>query len=176
MTTAIVLAALAAPAPALAQAQNAGASALQAPIDRKGFVIGFSVGGGSASCATCETKGAAALSFHLGGMLTPRVALLYDTAAVNFTDHGYAYQPTVSTVALQYFTSDRVWVKGGVGLGSLWVDNHSGSSHLGLLAAAGVELAQKRRFAMDLSGRFTVIHTSGSDVRSVSAQLGFNWY
>src|SRR5436190_7129834 len=50
-------------------------------IQRRGFVIGFSLGGGTMNCGDCPDDSAlsgVALDLHLGGMLTPQLALMFD--------------------------------------------------------------------------------------------------
>jgi hypothetical protein len=159
--------------PVLVHAQ----SAVPAPAPaRKGFVIGFSLGAGSASCGSCETKTGGAGTVHIGGMLTPRLALLYDVGVVTFTHNRVDYAHVVGGATLQYFVRDRVWVKGGIGVAELVVADTEGKTRLGLLAAVGADIHRRNRFAVDLSARVAVGRHPGNNIRNLSAQLGVTWY
>src|SRR5262245_43378362 len=56
-------------------------------VNRDGFIFGFSIGGGAIlpDCENCEGLGGGAISFHFGGMLSPRFALLGDASGVAHT-------------------------------------------------------------------------------------------
>src|SRR5262245_43395047 len=56
---------------------NAGAE--EERPTRRGFVIGGALGGGViwAGCENCDVRASIGLDFHLGGMLSPRLALLF---------------------------------------------------------------------------------------------------
>lgn len=160
-------------AAATAQAQTAA----QPPsTERKGFLIGFSMGAGTAACESCDTKQGVAIGFHIGGLLTERVALLFDFGAVAFEDRGHSYQHGVGGLAAQYFVNRRVWLKGGVGLAQFSIDDSLGPRRLGGFVGAGVDLVQRGRFALDVNGRLAVGRHPGGIVRNTSAQIGFTWY
>lgn len=144
--------------------------------ERSGFVIGFSLGGGAASCGSCDTRAAGAVGLHVGGMLTRRLALLFDSGLVAFTDGPHEYQHTVGGLAAQYFLGRRYWLKGGVGVAQFSVNNYLGPRRLGAFVGAGAELVQRGRFALDVSGRLAVGRHPGGAIRNTTVQLGFTWY
>lgn len=146
------------------------------PPSRHGFVIGFSLGGGTVACGQCDTKSVPAASLHIGGMLTERLALLFDSGLAVFTDGPHEYVHAVGGLAAQYFLGRRYWLKGGAGLAQFTVNNARGPHRLGGFVGAGVELVQRGRFALDLSGRFALGRHPGSTVRNTTVQLGFTWY
>lgn len=90
-------------------------------VRREGFLIGFSLGGGAfslADCDDCESMDGVALDLHLGGMLTPRLALMFDGSGVAHSlEGGGSLVHVIDTVAAQYWVHPRVWLKGGLGFG-----------------------------------------------------------
>jgi hypothetical protein len=178
----------------LGLAGNAHA-APQEGVEREGFIIGLSVGvgalhypsGGSfictytyydANCTQTDTEYSTKIGigggFHLGAMISKRVALIFDGTAVSTSSDG-ALVSAVDTAALQYWMNDKTWVKGGVGIG-LVADEGASESGFGMMAAVGTELKQKGRYAMDLSARFATVGLESGRVTQLSVQLGFNWY
>jgi hypothetical protein len=153
-------------------AQDARAS------DRKGFVFGVAVGGGGISCDDCDSLHGPASSLYAGGMLTDKLALVADSSVVVKTEDGNRLTSGVFGVAAQYWVAPRVWVKGGVGGGQLFFssDQESESSDLGLgfLGGAGVEIVQKKKFALDLQARFTTASIEDLRFNTWSVLFGFN--
>ena len=149
-------------------------------IERKGFIFGLGVGGGKITCEDCESMSGPAVEIHLGGMLTDKMALVWDSSGVVREENGVTVSSAVAAPAVQYWVSPRVWVKGGVGAGRLVasVNNVTSSSEwgLGFLGGLGVELVQKKRFAIDLQARFTTAKIEGERINNVFALVGFNFY
>lgn len=156
-------------------------------VDRRGFIIGFSLGAGSftlADCSSCEALNGVGFDLHLGGMLTPRLALMWDgSGVVHPMDGGGSVTHALSAVALQYWVTPRVWIKGGLGAGQLSVADDEGDTIAesetggGVLLAGGVEIAQTRSFALDLQLRASAVTYSDADtIAMASVGLGFNWY
>lgn len=169
---------------AWAQPQPSGAAPTSTPdIQRSGFIIGFSLGGGSMvpDCDGCESLSGLALDFHLGGMLKPDLALMFDAYGVVHSEEGVSLINSVDTVALQYWVAPQVWIKGGLGLGRLSVSedgNTIGESDSGLavLLAGGVEVLQTQSFALDAQLRIGNVSYDGLGLTNASLNLGFNWY
>jgi hypothetical protein len=159
---------------------------------------GFSVGlggmhdsGGLTTCDNCDYNPIAfEVDAHLGGFITPRLALLFE-AQVNGTtvsqDTGNGNGDTVLTQtalmgALQFWLTPQLWIKGGIGYTDLQAnDNYSGGTYgsgVAFLGAVGFELLSTRRFALDLQGRIIEGSYSsfGDNVQSATVGLGFNWY
>jgi hypothetical protein len=166
-------------------------------FSRSGFVIGFALGGGAMSaedCPDCEDLNGGAGEIHLGGMLSPSAALLYDGSMVSYEPEGGSLVLVhgIHTIAAQWFF-DRVWVKAGLGFGKLTLQekNNSGStplaeseSGLAFLFAGGVELYQGETFALDLQVRVATVGYDAKNtddkaterITNTSFLLGFNWY
>jgi hypothetical protein len=147
-------------------------------VERKGFLIGFSLGGGAYSCEDCsDTLSGPGSEIHLGGMLSPKVALMFDGGGIAGDDGGDSIYFTTSTAAAQFFVSDRVWLKGGLGLAQLSCDGCGDSeTGVGVLLAAGLELVQKKKFVLDLQARATGGSFDGGNISGFAFHLGFNWY
>ena len=156
-----------------------------APAVRRGFLIGFSLGGGSITCDECtDSLDGLALDIHLGGMITPQLALMFDGMGVahSFDEGGGTLVHVVDTFAAQYWVTPQFWIKGGVGIGRLSVSDADGeqvaASETGSAAMFGIgyELVSSRTFALDLQLRGAVAHYDGGDIQMGSLNLGLNWY
>jgi hypothetical protein len=155
-------------------------------IHRRGFIFGFSLGAGTMGCSDCggsDTLGGLSLELHLGGMLTPRVALMFDGSGVVHTfEGGGSLTHVVDTVALQVWAADRLWLKGGLGIGQLTASESESSSTLrsetraAAMLAIGVELFQGRSSALDLQLRGAATSFSDATVTNGSLLIGYSWY
>jgi len=170
-------------------------------VFRAGIVFGFAAGLGdlnSSSCPQSACGGAFALEGHLGGMISPRAALMFETWG---TDHPYSLNgndhETINwfwTGAAQFWLNDIFWIKGGAGLALLRETEDTGvidyngyavvaaTDHTGfaLFGAAGVEVLQSYNFALDIQGRIGSGFYSDSggsfSVQNYAILVGFNWY
>lgn len=149
-------------------------------IERKGFIFGIGAGGGSMGCDGCESTSGLAVELHVGGMLTEKVALVLDSSGVSRSEDGGTLSSVVAGPAVQFWASPRVWVKGGVGGGFLQAsyDNVTVTSDagLGFMGGVGVEVLQKKKFAIDLQVRFTTAKIEGDRYNNVFGLVGFNFY
>jgi hypothetical protein len=149
-------------------------------IERKGFIGGIAIGGGKITCSDCDSLNGPAIALHLGGMLTEKVALVFDGSGVGKDENSTQITSVLASAALQYWVSPKVWVKGGIGSGQLGVSgnglNETSDGGLGFLGAIGVEVVQKQRFAIDLQARFTTAKIEGDRTNNLSALVGFNFY
>ncbi len=174
-------------------------------VYRAGIVFGFSGGVGAigatnyagASCGdACGVAGL--LEGHLGGMISPRAALLFEMWGADhpWTDGAGNSHETFNTFvtgAAQYWLTDIFWIKGGVGLAyyhdtinnSYYYSGGYGAvvasdSGFGLFGAAGVEVMQSYNFALDIQGRigngFYSQGGNGFSVQNYALMVGFNWY
>ncbi len=170
--------------------------------DRMGrLALGFSLGlGGMSSntygdigCATCDYNPIAGeADLHIGGMLTPRFALLFEVQGNLQTvdDNNQGGTVTLSQgaamIAGQFWVTPRLWVKGGIGAAHLSYDyNDPGQTQsqpiangAAFMGALGYELFSTREFALDLQGRIIEGSYKGIDdqITSGTVGLGFNWY
>jgi hypothetical protein len=158
-------------------------------VYRSGLTFGGSLGVGSMVSDGCGPYcgGSGMIEGHIGGMLNPRLALMGDFfAAVHSWDDGYYTGQTyngIYTIAAQYWATDIIWLKGGVGFAHLQfgydgaalpISDESGPA---FLVAGGVEVVQSFNFALDL--QFRVGHGSysnGPDVTNYAFMVGVNWY
>jgi hypothetical protein len=169
-------------------------------VFRAGLVWGFALGLGAVDSANCPPNGcggAFAVEGHLGGMISPRAAIMFEAWGA---DHPYSLagndHETINsfwTGAAQFWLNEIFWVKGGVGVAVLretsdcgydyygniavCADEHTG---FGIFGAAGVELLQSYNFALDLQGRiangFYSDNLGSFSVQSYAIMVGFNWY
>jgi len=153
---------------------------------------GMQVGDNDVSCASCDYDPIAGeFDFHIGGMLSPRFALLFEVQANSQTveDNGYGATSLVQATAMvagQYWLSPQLWLKGGVGAASLSYSYDNGydsqseniDEGMALMGGVGYELLSAPNFSIDLQGRLI----SGSyesfdqNVTSGTVGVGFNWY
>ena len=151
-----------------------------AAIERKGFIIGFGVGGGQMTCDGCNSTSGLASQFHIGGMLTEKVALVADSSLVSRDEEGATLYSVVAGPAIQYWVSPRVWIKGGVGAGFLQATaenvTYTSDAGLGFLGGIGVEALQKKKFTIDLQFRFTTAKIEGERTNNFFGLVGFNFY
>ncbi len=169
-------------------------------VYRSGLVYGFSLGIGTFSFANCgDICGAAGMGeFHLGGMIGPRLALEGDFwgGVHAFSDQYFGDGTTfngIYTLALQYWLTDIIWVKGGLGGGHIQIsascdiaadcvfDDETGFA---FMLAAGIEVVQTYNFALDLQLRYgNVLYSPADnggagdgDTNMFALMVGFNWY
>lgn len=158
-------------------------------VYRSGLVFGGSIGIGGISADACGVYcgGAGMIEGHIGGMLNPRLALMGDLwGSVHPWDDGISTGTTyhgIYTLALQYWATDIVWIKGGLGFGHMQLQaddelNAFGDeSGLGAMAAVGVELMQSYNFALDIHLRLGHgFYSQGGDVNTAGLMVGVNWY
>jgi hypothetical protein len=166
-------------------------------VYRSGLVFGFSGGVGAIHGDNCgDACGVAGLvEGHLGGMISPRAALLFEIWVADhpWSSGGSSFETfnTFFTGAAQYWVNDIVWIKGGLGVAELREDfdipyasyyrsTTSDITGFALFGAAGVEVLQSYNFALDIQFRVGNGFYS-QDGGSLSAQnygllVGFNWY
>ena len=101
-----------------------------------------------------------ALEGHIGGMINPRAALMFDAWTVihSIPNTDGETTNTIYAGAAQFWLSPIVWLKGGIGLGNTRISSNSvgtitDATALALMGAAGVEIVHSGPFALDLQGR-----------------------
>jgi hypothetical protein len=189
-------------APALASAQNYyGRGRPPAPggfHNRTGLLtwgLGLGLGGmhdgGSAitTCVNCDVRPLAGeLDGHIGGMLSPRFGLMFEVQVNGQTIHSDLRNgDTVLTqgaamIAAQYWLLPQLWIKGGLGIANLQVDDAFVTEDFGnggaLMGAIGVELFSAHNFAFELQGRIIEgsYNSLDDNVTSGTIGIGINWY
>ncbi len=165
-------------------------------IERKGFVIGFGIGGGVISISDSDQEvpfdeaqgGGSFPNLKLGWMVNDRLAILgiYSGMSYDYQDKDRSFDAFMPSV--QYWLKDRWWVNAGVGLAmdfpAIYEDNIKDENwNFGKAVAfsTGYELVQKKKFALDLQtqllmGTSYVGKNKHRDAVVFSVGLGFNWY
>lgn len=158
-------------------------------VYRHGFLIGFSLGAGALEPDGCDDCGVAAGGeLHLGAMASRSVAVVFEGAVVGRGDvaHGMA------GVGAQWWPdpSGRFWLKAGLGVGALDntgncafgcldefdIDDDNGYLFPTAFGAAGFEVVRSGNFTMDVLVRGMVTDERHRTARSMSINVGFNWY
>jgi hypothetical protein len=161
------------------------------------LTVGFGIGlggmgdNGSAitNCDNCDFNPAAfEVDAHIGGVLSPRFALMLELQANGQVIHSDAFNNDTTLtqgaamVAGQVWLLPVLWLKGGLGFSNLQIDDGVFRSDLGngiaVMAGIGVELLSARRFALELQGRIIEGTYNGGDDHVTSGTVGFgiNWY
>jgi hypothetical protein len=170
---------------------------VEPPPGRYGLTLGVGLGIGGmdsdsnlAQCFDCDYEpGAVGFDFHIGGMINPHMAALFELWA-----HGQAIDSSGANVltqtmmmgAIQYWLSPQFWLKGGLGISWLdvqyddgyYVEEDSIDQGLAIMGAAGFEVFHSPMFAVDLqlrlgSGSYDGI---GEQVNVGMLGIGLNWY
>jgi hypothetical protein len=150
------------------------------------------VGDDDVSCPSCDYEPIGVeVDFHIGGMLSPRFALLFEVQGNGKTidDNGYGATSLVQATAMiagQYWLTPQLWIKGGLGGASLsysYDDGYDSVSDeidqgMALMGGAGYEILSARTFSIDLQARLIAGSYDGIDqqVTSGSIGVGFNWF
>jgi len=170
-------------------------SARRNPLDdHTGFTFGASIGGGTASiegCGSCKLEPGIAVDASVGWFVHRRVAVMADSTAIvalfslssGFGSFGFG----LTSLAVQYWPHEQVWLKAGVGVAQLSSLSLGGSGSGfqqggGGTLAVGYEVHHERGFSMDVQLRAT--HGSFDSnalgqvtgVDSFVGLLGFRWY
>ena len=154
-------------------------------VERIGLTIGIGFGGGWIwpSNSLADDFGGFATEFHIGGMINPKLAVLFNTQSIY---RWVGYDTTVwlgsEIFALQYWVHDRVYIRAGGGFAFLTAaDNWNGfviDAGLGgsVGAGIGVELVQQRFMTVDFQVRYTGNFFEDINTQGVLMYVGVNWY
>jgi hypothetical protein len=166
-----------------------------------GLVWGVSLGVGGMSsedgpieCPSCTYSPLAwSVELHLGGMLSPQLALLGEfqgnvqtVEEVGGGEGTKSLAQVAAMVAAQYWITPQLWVKGGLGVSHLEFNYDDYYQTIEepiddggvVLLGIGYEILSGRDFAVDLQGRYIVGSYDGIDdkISSGTVGLGVNWY
>jgi hypothetical protein len=150
---------------------------------RQGLIVGFALGGGGieGNCGIGFCGGAVSGEFHIGGMLNPRLAMMFDLwgNARNIDGTTDTFSQTFWTVAGQYWIADIVWLKGGLGISHVQVSDVYGAyqddTALGVMLGGGVEVLQVGNMALDLQFRAGFGFYNPS-LDNYAFLVGLSWY
>jgi hypothetical protein len=158
-----------------------------------GFSLGLGgmhdAGSNVTSCNNCNYNPLAVeFDGHIGGMLSPRFALLGEFQVNAQTVHSDAYDgdtilsQNVLMIAGQYWLTPQLWIKGGIGFAHLQADDSYFQYELAdggaLMGGIGFELMSARNFSVDLQGRLIqgTYDSFNDSVTSGTVGVGINWY
>ena len=157
----------------------------QRGLYRSGLVFGFGVGAGAITASDCSNcgGGAGGLEIHLGGMVTPRLAVMAELwSLLRPLGGGVTLSNTIFSGALQYWATDQFWLKGGLGSGTVDLsDDYSGATFdsetaFAMSGALGFEVLQMYNFALDLQLRLAHVFYASGGANNIAFMVGFNWY
>jgi hypothetical protein len=155
---------------------------------RNGLVAGLAIGFGALDASGCDSTCGAGLSLegNIGGMINPRMAVLFDawTTIHPIPNTDGDTTNSIFAGALKYWATPIFWLEGGAGLGHTTVSSASAgtlgdSTAFALMGALGIELVQSGPFALDLQGRIARTFHSDADggaINNFAFLVGFNWY
>jgi hypothetical protein len=152
---------------------------------RHGLLLGFGIGGGAITANDCTNcgGGAGGLEFHIGGMINPQLAIMFEIwGLARPLGDGFSLTQSIYTGSLQFWATPQFWLKGGLGGGTIDIsDNYSGASFdaqsaFAVSGALGYEVLQFANFALDLQFRLAHAAYDGGGANNVAVMIGFNWY
>ena len=152
---------------------------------RSTLVVGVSVGVGALTADSCDDLCGRGLSLegHIGGMIAPRTALLFDAWTVihPIPNSDGDTTSTIYAGALQYWLAPIVWLKGGIGIGNTQISSNSvgtitDATQLALMGGVGVEVVQIALDLQGLIGHTFFSQSDGGPITNYAFMVGFNWY
>jgi hypothetical protein len=145
-----------------------------------------------------------ALNMYIGGRMRRDLSLVLEIAFASagtpstsgevrlganratFTASAASQTSNVFAGGLQYWVAERVWLRGGIGIGSMdttlllddagltiTLDRGTGAA---VLAAAGVDVWRRGNFAVDVQVHLTSLSLANVWITSPSAHVGFTWH
>lgn len=166
-------------------------------INRKGFMVGFSTGIANSNLnfpTKDQNNTNLAINWKVGYMLNPKLAVLINGAAsvyeYDISDRKRLRDFGGVFASAQYFTTNRFWVLGGIGIGTdapvfydLKPENTIETKYysgFGVVSSVGYEMYRKKNFALDLQGRVNYSNVNlpiGKTIGFTTALLiGINFY
>jgi hypothetical protein len=159
--------------------------------------VGLGIGGmdsdtGAIDCYNCTySPVAGAGDFHIGGMISPRLALLFELwiTAKPLDEYGAdTLSQTMAMVGVQYWLSPQLWIKGGLGFSYLSLSYDDGyyivdeavAEGGAIMGAVGYEVLSAPRFAIDIQLRLGAGTYQGlgfgDQIQALTVGGGINWY
>lgn len=168
-------------------------------FQRKGFIIGVSLGSSVVNLSTTnqsnQTDFGLSINWKIGAMISTRMSVILLGGASSIYDYngiGRARKRGFEGLflATQYWTSDRLWIMGGIGATTdapvfydLEVDNEDEQNYYwgpGLIIGTGYEFWRKKKFALDIQSKLHYGYANVPEGRKTglafNVGIGFNWY
>jgi hypothetical protein len=153
---------------------------------------GMKIGDADVNCSGCDYE-PIAIEFdaHIGGMLNPRLAIMFEAQANAQTveENQFSAKSLVqgtAMVAVQYWVTPQLWIKGGIGGAQLGYSYDDGGQTTqseslakggAVMGAVGYEILSARTFSIDAQARMIQgSYEEGQDLTSGSIGVGFNWF
>jgi hypothetical protein len=155
-------------------------AAAQSSPDKSGFTFLVNLGVGiQKDTALDETgKGLAGLNAGVGGFLKPNLAVLGRFSGTNVSyETPFGDVSQISGVfggSLQYWTSDKVYVEGGVGVG-LWSVEDESERGLGLILGAGYTIWNRGRHNLQVGVEYAPVFTD-SKIHNFGFTVGYQMF
>lgn len=153
---------------------------------RSGLTFGGGIGFGITSADNCgnECGGGFAFELHIGAMLNPQLAVMFDVSSVEHSIPNTDIDTwnTNYLAAVQFFPTNILWLKGGVGLAhytetDIFTGAQGDDTGKAIMLAGGVEVYQGGPFAIDLQLRLSEsFYSLAKDHGQIAFLVGFNWY
>ena len=154
---------------------------------RRGWNVGFGLGGGEISCGGPGCDGvteAGSLDLQLGHMIRPRLRAVFDVWGMAHREEDIDVSQTIATAGLQVWILNRLWLRGGIGLarasfdydGTLDGEEDDSQTVLGLGGGIGFEILSRRTFALDLELRGGTGFYEDKRAHNGAIRLGLTWY
>ena len=155
-------------------------AAAQSSSDKSGFTFLVNLGAGiQKDTALDETgKGLSGLNAGVGGFLKPNLAVLG-----RFTGTNASYDTPVGDVSqvsgvfggsLQYWTSDKMYVEGGVGVG-FWSVEEESEKGLGLILGAGYTVWNRGKHNVQVGVEYAPVFTD-SKIHNFGFTIGYQMF
>ncbi len=127
--------------------------------ERKGLLLGASIGLGNSSPDQCEEcKTGLDVEGRIGTMLKPRLALLAWGGSVGASNNLLSDRRGRHTgliAALQYWPSDRIWLRAGAGAASVEREDPPrfsySTTHAAGMAGIGLEINPRNKIVIELA-------------------------
>ncbi|HEX4452654.1 MAG TPA: outer membrane beta-barrel protein [Kofleriaceae bacterium] len=159
---------------------------------RRGVIVGASIDGGDMGCETKSgedcggQKAAGGFTGHLGGMLTPRLALMGEVWAMGASQNNVTNTQVMANLAIRGWATRRLWLQGGVGFARSKVSFDAGDGVMAsdesatvpaFMAAIGVELIHSHEFGLDLEARTgTGFYEGDARIYNGAIGVGASWF
>ncbi|MCI5072546.1 autotransporter domain-containing protein [bacterium] len=153
--------------------------------DRKGFFIGFSLGGGGLNVDGGDyRKGAYLGGLRIGGGISEDILLMAETNNAIGEEDGLTVTHGSLSFAAQFFFRDNFYVRPAIGIATLQVDGSEGSFSFSSTSDAGFNASVSAGYEFRLSKRFALspeITYAYSSVESITvshygAKAALQWY
>jgi hypothetical protein len=117
-------------------------------------------------------RGWGGLNFGIGGFLTDDAALMFRVSGTTVTYGAVQQSSGVFGPALQYWTSDRFFITGGVGVG-LWGVDGATDGGLGFILGGGYALLNSGKHNLQLGMEYAPAFTAPEAVHNFSITVGW---